>query len=286
MALTAELPETETDIQVVEVECSAVLQRTGLTDYTVDGYQGCEHSCVYCSHQPLFRGERQNGIWGKRVEVRVNAPEVLAREVTRFRKGRVLLSHGCDGWQPVEEHYGISRRLLEVLRHHHIPITILSKGHGVVRDFDLLSKRGRVEFGVSLCTMDRSLWLELEPRAASVDERLALLERAKSKGLDCFVFLGPLIPDLTDTPEDLRNAFQCLAELRVDFFYVDTLIPSPKVWFGVKAYLERAHPEMVEQVRQVLYDRQARDAYKERLRRRVTSMAKRHGLVERLIFCF
>jgi len=54
--------------------------------------------------------------WGSFVEVKVNIPEVLARELRSKRKrGNVMLSSVCDPYQPVEARYRLTRRCLELL---------------------------------------------------------------------------------------------------------------------------------------------------------------------------
>jgi hypothetical protein len=47
--------------------------------------------------------------WGQFVDVKVNAPDVLARQLRRLKPGEVFTCSACDGWQPVEEHYQLTR---------------------------------------------------------------------------------------------------------------------------------------------------------------------------------
>jgi DNA repair photolyase len=64
------------------------------------------------------------------------------------------MSSVCDGWQPVEEKYGLTRRCLEILLQHSFPITILTKSALAGRDLDLLAGKNNVDFGVTITTLD------------------------------------------------------------------------------------------------------------------------------------
>src|SRR4030042_910220 len=113
--------------RVAEVECKSVLNKAGLADYAVNCYAGCEHGCCYCYARFVTRFSHPGEPWGSFVDVKVNAPQILEREAKRKRVGQVFLSSVCDGWQPREASYLLTRQCLEILLHYHYPLTILTK---------------------------------------------------------------------------------------------------------------------------------------------------------------
>ena len=86
-----------------EIECKSVLNKSGLADYAVNCYAGCEHGCVYCYARFATRFSHPGETWGGFVDARINAPQILAREIKRKRVGQVFMSSVCDGWQPAED---------------------------------------------------------------------------------------------------------------------------------------------------------------------------------------
>src|SRR5512139_2997334 len=102
-------------MQIREIHAKTILSRSMVSDYAVNPYVGCQHACVYCyaKFMKRFTGHKED--WGAFVEVKVNAPELLAREVKKKKVGRVWISGVCDPYQPLERKYRLTRKCLEVL---------------------------------------------------------------------------------------------------------------------------------------------------------------------------
>ena len=92
---------------VRETVCRTILNRTSLGDYSLNCYTGCEHACVYCYARFMQRFHPHPEVWGEFVDVKVNAVEVLKRQLRRAKLGEVFVSSVCDGWQPVEREWGL-----------------------------------------------------------------------------------------------------------------------------------------------------------------------------------
>jgi DNA repair photolyase len=82
--------------------------------YCINAYTGCSYGCVYCYARFMQRFHPHDEPWGRFVDVKVNAAEVLAREVRRLTPGPVFTCSACDGWQSVERHYGLTRRCCQL----------------------------------------------------------------------------------------------------------------------------------------------------------------------------
>jgi hypothetical protein len=100
---------------VRETVCKTILNRGSISDYTLNCYTGCSHGCVYCYARFMQRFHPHDEAWGKFVDVKINAVEVLKRQLRRLLPGDVFVSSACDGWQPVEAQYGLTRRCCELL---------------------------------------------------------------------------------------------------------------------------------------------------------------------------
>lgn len=280
-------PSTKEGCQVREVECRSVLNKSGLADYAANCYAGCEHGCVYCYARFVTRFSHPGEPWGSFVDVKVNAPQVLEREVKRKRLGRVFLSSVCDGWQPREVRYGLTRQCLEMLLHYRFPVSILTKNALAERDFDLLaSSKDEVEFGVTITTLDEGLRRLIEPRSSPSAERLKVLQEARRLGIRTHAFLGPLMPGLSDNEENLTRLLEAVKDAGVDYFYVDRLNPRFGVWPSLKGILQKHFPDLIDVYRKLLYDERAREEYSGRLITSVNSIARRQGLDDKIVLCF
>jgi DNA repair photolyase len=210
--------------------------------------------------------------WGSFVDVKINAPRVLARQLRRLEPGTVFTCSACDGWQPVEARYKLTRRCCQMLLSAGFRLNILTKSDLIRRDFDILAGTN-VRVGVTITTPDEALARMWEPDASSVSARWRILREARAEGLETAVMFGPLLPGLSDTPEALRELFEKAAEVGVDQIWTDALNPRPRVWPAVRALLGSHWPGLVEQYRRVLFDAGRRQAYLEELNARVRKTA-------------
>ena len=268
-------------VVVREVACKSLLNRGGIGDYSFNCYTGCGHACVYCYARFMQRFHPHDEPWGGFVDVKVNAPDVLARQLRRLSPGSVFTCSACDGWQGVEQHYRLTRRCCELLLEAGFHLSILTKSRLVLRDLDVF--RGRdARVGVTITTPDEaqaSLW---EPHASSVAARVGVLKQAKAAGLATAVMFGPLLPGISDSQDVLDELFALAAEADVDHIWTDAMNPRPRVWPSVRAFLQRRRPDLLDLYRRVLFDRAFRARYQEDLRGRIRRAAAGAGRVGRL----
>jgi DNA repair photolyase len=230
-------------VNVREVRAKSLLRRAARVDsWFLSGcgmnlYRGCSHDCAYCDG----RAEKYavEGEFGAEVAVKVNAVELLRRELAPPRRsavkpgpaGYVLLGGGVgDSYQPAEERYRLARAALEVLLELGKPVHVLTKSTLVERDLDLLLSihaRSRAILSVSFSCADDALAARFEPGVPSASERLRLLERGKRAGLPTGMFLMPALPFLTDTEEVLGRTLRRAEEAGVDFVVFGGLTLKP-----------------------------------------------------------
>lgn len=209
-------------MRVRELLCKSILSRSGIygVNYSINPYIGCEHNCAYCYARGFVRKFITNIEWGEEVLVKVNAPQVLSKEIMRAEKGLVLLSSITDPYQPVEAEYKITRQILERLLSHQFPVSILTKSTLVKRDLDVISKFKEAEVGFTVITLNENFRKILEPRAPSIEERLETLRIFKERGIHTYLFVGPILPFVTegDLEELVKEAKRVANEIIFDKF--------------------------------------------------------------------
>jgi len=271
-------------VTVRETQCKTILNRTAIGDYSLNCYTGCEHGCIYCYARFMQRFHPHPEAWGKFVDVKVNAVEALGKQLRRAKPGQVFMSSACAGWQPIEAERGLTRQCCELLLTHGFQVNVLTKSCLVLRDFDTFC-RGRARVGVTVTTLDEGLRQLWEPRASRVEERLAVLGKARELGLETAVMFGPLLPFLSDDQASLDAMFEQAAALDVDVIWVDALNRRPRVWPSVASLLDEQYPELKQSYSRILFSREERGEYLSGLRQRVRRAAKQYGLDDRMRGC-
>jgi DNA repair photolyase len=189
-----------------EIRCKSLVHRLSYgrgSEYTANFYKGCTHGCTYCYAPSLIHDERR---WGTYVDVKVNAPSVIDRELRNLEKAAMFLSSASDPYQPIEAKYRITRRCLERLLAYDFPVSILTRSPLVLRDVDILKKFRWVRVGMSISSASDRMF---EPGVPPVERRLAVLRTLRNEGIKTWVSLAPIIPSLILI--DLNSLF---AELR------------------------------------------------------------------------
>ncbi len=274
----------DSGIVVRKVQCRTVLNRCAIDDYSLNCYTGCAHACAYCYARFMQRFHPHAEPWGAFVDVKVNAAEALAKQVRKLPPGEVFVSSACDGWQPLEAQWRLTRECCRILLEHGFRVNALTKNALILRDLDIFEGRN-AQVGVTVTTLDETLRRLWEPCASPVEARFEVLRRSKEAGLETTIMFGPLLPFLSDSLEAIDGLMARAADLDVDVIWVDAMNPRPKVWESVLALLQAHFPELPERYRRVLYSPVVRRAYIKGLQARVARAAERNRLTDRVHGC-
>ncbi|PKL52440.1 MAG: radical SAM protein [Nitrospira bacterium HGW-Nitrospira-1] len=203
---------------IKEVVAKAILSRSGIpvADYCINPYTGCSHACRYCYASFMKKYTGHTEPWGDFVDIKINAPEVLQKQLKKASKGRVIISSVTDAYQPAEAKYKITRQCLERLLPYQFPVDILTKSPLVLRDIDLIKKFDNIEVGVTITTNDERIRKIFEPKAPAIEARIHALKTLHENRIKTYVFIGPALPM---DPEALgKKLFP-----HVDHVYIDRM---------------------------------------------------------------
>jgi DNA repair photolyase len=271
----------EDGVVVREVRCKTLLNRCSIDDYSFNCYVGCGHGCRYCYARFMQRFHPHAEEWGRFVDVKVNAVEVLKRQLRRLKPGAVFTCSACDGWQPIEQRCRLTRECCRLLLEAGFRLNLLTKSSLVLRDLDIFIG-GDVCLGVTITTPSES-WARIwEPGAASVSARWGVLRKAKAAGLETAVMFGPLLPGISDSDQALGELFDRAAETGVDRIWTDLLNPRPRVWPSLQRALRQHCPDLHEHYRQLLFEPASRQAYQRQLECRIRRAARHAGVEDHL----
>jgi DNA repair photolyase len=206
---------------VKEIEAKTILSKSQIYDYALNAYVGCQHNCSYCYARFMKRFTGHREPWGEFVDVKINAPELLAREVRKKKKGRVWISGVCDAYQYVEKKYMLTRKCLEILVEQGWPVTIQTKSPLVLRDIDILKRSADAEVGFTITTADEKVRRIFEPGAPAIEKRVEALGILHAQGISTFVMVAPMLPHAEGLAEMLKGKVDHALIDKYNYHYAD-----------------------------------------------------------------
>jgi len=175
---------------------------------TINITEGCAHRCSYCYAQ-AYAGHPGRGC----IVLSDNIPELVQAELERKRRrpSRVYFSPSSDAFQPIPEVLDVTYRTMSILLESGVALAFLTKGTVGKRFLALFSRRPAAVFAqIGITSSDEGYQKSFEPGASSPAQRLQTIENLMQIGVATQARLDPLIPDVTDTRENLEPL---LAEL-------------------------------------------------------------------------
>lgn len=267
------------NLRVEEVECKTILNRSVMpfADYTLNAYQGCAFGCSYC-YVPVMRtrrGQEDSIQWGNWVQVKLNAPDVLRRQMQRIpMEARIAIGTATDSWQPVEKKYGIARRILEELAWYPNPVSLLTRSPLLIRDMDILTRMPNASIGVSLPTFDDSVRRAFEPDAPAILGRVEMIRRLVAAGLKVTLFWCPILYGVMDSADSAESYLRQAKSLGIKRIVCDTL--------NYGGTLFKPHLQLLKQYRDEYPDASSRSLPRTELSREIARWSREYGIRCRL----
>ncbi len=290
-----------------EYECKSMLRMHKYVDNwfwssaSVSPYKACEHACNYCDG----RSEKYHASedFDQIVHVKINAPEILKKELDRFyTKQKMLSDFGAektknnrklklvvavssgisDAYQPVEKRYGLTRKILELFRDYKVPTYVMTKSDLVLRDLDLLreiNERAWCNVSFSVSTLDKKIAKLFEPRATPPLKRLEAMRTIVNKGILAGVTYIPIIPYITDSDEQLEETIKTSKEYGAGYILAGTMTMRDLQAKRFYEILDMHYPKLVERYK-ALYRHgiEPDDKYFTELYPKVKSLCKKYDI--------
>ena len=253
---------------------------------TINPYRGCSHACVYCfarsthSYLDLDTGHD----FDSQIVVKVNAAELLRRELAapNWDGEHIAMGTNVDCYQRAEGRYRLMPGILAALRDRANPFSILTKGSLILRDLPILEQAAEVtdvSVAVSVGFTDHDLWRSVEPGTPSPVKRLEVCRTLNDHGIPCGVLMAPVLPYLSDTPEQLRATVRAIAAAGATSVtpLVLHLRPGAREWYF--QWLAQHRPDLVRRYEALYYHgAYAPTWYQRRITRQVHELATEYGI--------
>jgi len=277
-AIKGDAPLRVVSVEPLGVDLPLYDITTGTGDFISNGT--ISHNCfARPSHTYLnFDAGRD---FERKIVVKVNAPEVLRRELRRksWTGAHVAMGTNTDPYQRCEGRYRLTRGVLEVLRDYANPCSVLTKSPLLLRDLDLfveLAGTAGFSANLSIGTLDEEVWRRSEPGTPHPKARMAAVTQLVAAGIPCGILMAPILPGISDSPEQLRAVVRAAADAGASHLTPITLHLRPGVKEEFLPWLEEAYPELVPDYRRLYRGSNAPRSLREEIADRVRSEKRRH----------
>ena len=237
-------------IKIREIEAKSIISSSNLpgTDYVINPYTGCIHSCLYCYARFMKRFTGHTESWGKFIDVKINGPELIPEKTSKYEGKTIFLSSVTDPYNPMERKYKLTRRILEKLIPLQPDLGILTKSDLVLRDMDLLRQFKSCEVGITITTTNDTLRKEIEPSTSSIPKRIEALGKLKEAGIGTYVFIGPILPFFTDWKEIVL-----ITKKFSDSYLFENLNIAGAVWGCIRGWLVSCHSDLLREYERIYF---------------------------------
>ena len=259
-----------------------------LGGYSVNPYVGCPHACKYCyasfmkrftghaepwgtyaSFMKRFTGHAEP--WGTFLDIKNWKP---IRNPRKYDGARLVIGSVTDGYNPYEEVFRRTRRLLEELQGCDPEIVICTKSDLVLRDLDLLKNFRRVTVSWSVNTLDEAFRADMD-NAVPIARRLEAMRQVYEAGIRTVCFVSPIFPGITDV-----KAIALRVKDFTDLIWLENLNLRGQFKGGILHYIREKHPSLVPLYEEI-YNRKSPD-YWQALEQEIAAFAAGQGFPYRV----
>ena len=153
----------------------------------VDPYNGCELCCPYCF--------QYGGSWNKDIYVHLNIADVVRDKLSSWnKKDEIYVGSKCDPYMPIEEKYGLTRKILAALSDLNINTMIATKSDNnlILRDLDILTTfNAKITVLMGMANINQI-------GKGVVNSNIALANKLHKSGVAVWVFVTPFLPHIID----------------------------------------------------------------------------------------
>jgi DNA repair photolyase len=205
--------------EFTEVKAQRILNPTSINlgEFVINPYSGCEFGCLYCYARSNRVALRKNKPWGSYVDIRINALVLLEKELAEKKAGTVLLGSTTECFQPIDNKYKLTGKILDILNQHEVKYVILTRSPDILKYIDLLKSGFCKEiYFTTNCFNDDAMKL-FEPRSPDFHERDAAINKLLENGIPVIPYFSPVLPGVSDIqtvftkfPNARKIEFECL----------------------------------------------------------------------------
>jgi DNA repair photolyase len=221
--------------------------------YSMNPYAGCEHGCIYCYARNVheYWGYSAGLDFERKIIIKKNAPQLLRKFLMhpKWDATPIMLSGNTDCYQPAEQTYRLTRKMLEVCNEFNQPVGILTKNSWILKDKDVLqemAKKQIVSAMVSITSFNEDLRRVMEPRTTTAKQKLKVISELSSAGVRMGIMMGPMIPGLNE--HEMQRIMKAAADNGATFTAYTFIRLNGAIKFLFHDWLYKNFPDRADKV--------------------------------------
>ncbi len=275
------------DIIYEHIQVKKILHRVNVWflpfRWGINTYRGCEHNCMYCNarytHEYLGL---PTGEFAYKIMVKDNAAEALDKELSREKwnkKWTVNMATVTDPYQPAERNFKITREVLKIFLKHHNALLVTTKSDLILRDLDILAEIAQTGFlnvVITIPMLDKNLRKKIEPKAATIQKRLDVVQKIHDVGITVGVTSVPLFPYISDSEEDIEKLIKTLSENGADYVIVDMLNFREEARGRIMEFIKNYYPDLISKYEDLYKTNYCDKEYAKHIRKYANKLIKKY----------
>ncbi len=220
---------------IIKVKDYITKSNLPVSDYVINPYVGCPHGCKYCyaSFMKRFTGHKEP--WGEFIDIKLCDKAI---NINKLKDKNVFMSSVTDCYNPFEEKYCLTRKILEQLIPAECELSISTKSSLILRDIDLLKQFKNLTVAMSVNTLDEKFKNYMD-NASSIKDRLNTLKKLHKNGIYTILFMSPIFPVITNFKAIVKTSKPYINE-----YWFENLNLRGAYKTDILNYIKKYHPQL------------------------------------------
>jgi len=235
-------------MKIKEIKAKSIIVKSNLPDgdFVINPYVGCTHGCKYCYARFMKRFTGHTEPWGSFVDIKINAPDLIPKDTNRYKGKSITISSVTDPYQPIEEKYKLTRKIIERLIPLQPRLDLITKSDLVVRDIDLFKQFKNCTVTLSFSVTGDKLRKQIELLSSTTEQKINALKELNNAKIPTALFISPIFPQITDWEKIINktNSF-------VDKYWFENLNLYPSIKREIYRFLRKNKTELVEKYQKI-----------------------------------
>ena len=203
-------------------------------NYTIDPYQNCEFGCIYC-----------DSTLDDTVFVKINALEILKKELPTYKPGRIIIGSVHDPYQQVEQTFHLTHNLISHISKTNFSVHILTKSPTILNDLSILNSINNPLVTITVIGLDDLFWKTFEPNVPSPIDRLKVVKKLNEHQIKTGIAIIPTFPRFSE--QQIEELIFKAKEYDASYILFKSLFLQGNQKESFLTFIKETYPQMYHQ---------------------------------------
>ena len=274
-----------------EINCKTACNRINSDflpfNWDLNIYRGCEHKCQYCFALYSHKYMNSDNFFDE-IYVKKNIVECFEKQISSKRWKKTLVNIGgvTDSYQPAENQYKLMPDILKLCIKYKVPVCLSTKSKLILRDFDLFAELANivpVHIACTITTANEKIRQLIEPNASSIKDRFNNLKEFSKTKVNTGIFIMPIIPELTDSYENLNILYKTAKENNLNYVINSVLNLRGETKINFLNFVKNKLPHLYNKIKSHYKGAYVNSAYQKHIDNILKKLEEKYPLEEKVV---